>query len=70
MKSKFSVFAVITGALLFAYAVYTAEGNSDARFPVKAQGKWGYIDKTGKLIIQPRFDDAKPYSEGLAQVKN
>ena len=31
-------------------------------------GKDGYIDKTGKLVIPAQFDDAKPFSEGLAAV--
>lgn len=30
--------------------------------------KWGYINKTGKVVIQPNYGDAKPFSEGLAQV--
>ena len=32
-------------------------------------GKWGYIDKTGKFVIEPRFDGAEDFSEGLAPVK-
>ncbi len=31
-------------------------------------GKWGYVDKTGKIIIEPKFDDADEFSEGLANV--
>jgi len=26
------------------------------------------IDKTGKLVIQPQFDGAAPFSDGLAKV--
>jgi hypothetical protein len=29
----------------------------------------GYIDKTGRLAIQPQFDDAKPFSPDLAPVE-
>jgi hypothetical protein len=29
----------------------------------------GYADQTGKLVIQPQFDEAGPFSEGLARVK-
>jgi hypothetical protein len=29
----------------------------------------GYIDETGELIIAPRFDEASPFSEGLAFVE-
>jgi hypothetical protein len=32
-------------------------------------GKWGYIDRTGKYIIKPRFDKADPFSNGLARVE-
>jgi len=38
-------------------------------FPVVKDIKWGYIDKTGKLFIQPQFEFARNFSEGLAVVK-
>src|SRR6266480_225689 len=38
-------------------------------FPVEEHGKWGYIDKTGKIVIS-RYDFAKSFSEGLAAVKD
>jgi hypothetical protein len=31
-------------------------------------GKWGYLNKAGKLIIGYQFDKALPFSEGLATV--
>lgn len=30
--------------------------------------KWGYMDKKGSLLIKPIYDDAGPFSEGLAAV--
>jgi len=33
------------------------------------QDKWGYIDKTGQIVIKPQFDNAENFSEGLARVK-
>ena len=38
-------------------------------YPVSVNGKWGYIDTTGKTVIKPQFDGAKDFSEGLAAVK-
>lgn len=32
--------------------------------------KWGFIDATGKIVIQPQYDDVLPFSEGLAAVMN
>jgi len=31
--------------------------------------KWGYIDKTGKIVFEPQFDNAGYFSEGLAGVR-
>ena len=38
-------------------------------WPVKQGNKWGYIDKTGRLIIPFKFDAAADFSEGLADVE-
>jgi hypothetical protein len=38
--------------------------------PIKSGDKWGYIDKTGKLIINPQFEEAHLFREGLALVKS
>lgn len=35
---------------------------------VKSDGKWGYIDAEGKLAIEPQFDFAFDFSQGLALV--
>jgi lysophospholipase L1-like esterase len=32
-------------------------------------GKWGFIDPTGAMVIQPQYDDAWWFSEGLAPVR-
>jgi hypothetical protein len=36
---------------------------------VKLGGRWGFVDKDGKFVINPQFDDAMPFSNGLARVK-
>jgi len=37
--------------------------------PVQVDGKDGFIDKTGKIIINPQFDYADFFEEGLARVR-
>ncbi|MEO8754360.1 MAG: WG repeat-containing protein [Casimicrobiaceae bacterium] len=38
-------------------------------FPAPDGARWGYIDGRGKTAIKPRFEDALPFSEGMAAVK-
>ncbi len=33
------------------------------------EGKWGYVDTSGKVVIEPKYVDAYPFSEGLAVVQ-
>ena len=36
---------------------------------VKINGKWGFADMDGNIVIVPQYDDARPFSGGLAPVK-
>lgn len=37
--------------------------------PKRYADKCGYIDYRGRLLIEPQFDEAYPFSEGLAAVR-
>ena len=37
-------------------------------FAVTVGGKRGYIDRTGKLVVNPQYDQSSDFSEGLALV--
>ena len=42
----------------------------EADAAVKLQGgRWGYLNEKGKLAIEPIYDEAQPFSEGLAAVR-
>ncbi len=36
---------------------------------VKKDGKWGFVDTEGKMVISPQFEDARSFSYGHAAVK-
>jgi hypothetical protein len=35
---------------------------------INGRSRWGFIDAVGKIVIDPKFDWAEPFSEGLALV--
>ncbi len=43
--------------------------SGSALIPAKHQGHWGYIDRTGAFVIDPVFDIAWGFAEGLASVR-
>jgi hypothetical protein len=60
-----------TGKKLAPPADYGPKSNSFAEglVPISLGGKWGFMDRTGKLVIQAKFEDAENFSAGLAPVK-
>ncbi len=63
MKSK-TLFAM--SLMLFCTMVLYAQDLSLFR---DANGEYGYKNKTGKIIIEPKYDKAFEFSEGLAGVR-
>src|SRR5881394_3855564 len=39
------------------------------RYAVHTKGKIGFIDRAGKMVIKPQFDDAIHFQDGVASVK-
>ena len=37
-------------------------------FPISMNGKWGYIDRSGRVVIKPQFDSARFFREGRARI--
>lgn len=48
---------------------YSKQEKDVSLFQILQNGKHGYIDKTGKYVINPQFDLAGEFSEGLSGVK-
>ena len=60
-----------TGAPVFRADAPTPSysGSAPDLQPVHFGGSWGFTNRDGRLVIPPRYEDAKPFSEGLAPVK-
>jgi len=57
---------LITLLLLF---ILSGKSFAENLFPILKDGRWGYIDKTGKIVIQPQFEKATEFFEELAPVR-
>ncbi|HEX6046079.1 MAG TPA: WG repeat-containing protein [Pyrinomonadaceae bacterium] len=58
------------GKIVIDASLYENAGKfSDGLAPVKVSGQgWGFIDKTGALVIAPKFESTLGFKEGLAPV--
>jgi hypothetical protein len=54
------------------YEVYAFDNGpdyiSDGMFRIVQDGKIGYADSTGRIVIEPQFECASPFSDGFAEV--
>lgn len=62
MKMKILIASIlVTGFALSAFAQ-----KNDRLFWIRENGKYGYIDNTGKVVIEPQYDNTIGFTEGLA----
>ena len=65
----------IIGTLFIILSAFSYAGGQSARqaatalYPVVEEGRWGYIDSSGRKVIEPQFYSAGDFSEGLAPVR-
>ena len=43
--------------------------NGDEYMAVKKDGQWGFCDKSGEIVIEPQYEDARSFANSLAAVK-
>lgn len=65
MKTKF-VCLIVLAFHLHAFAQVAPKGSQLK--PAYVNGRWGYADPVGKVVIAARFDAALPFAHGLARV--
>ena len=62
---------VISAALSFATTtirIPTKKKGAGPLFQIRYGDKWGFMDRTGKTVIQPQFSDVNDFFDGLANV--
>src|ERR1039457_3602977 len=59
-------YTLFTVATLAAMSVCTA---ATILYPVVVNGRWGFVNKSGETVINPQFDRAEGFADGLAPVR-
>ncbi len=56
--------------LLLIFLPFLASGqDGEDRYPIRQEGRWGYMNAEGELVIEPRIKAAGPFREGRALVR-
>ncbi len=63
-----SILLSICLTVLFASFVGAQKKQSSDLFRIIVDGKYGFIDLTGKVVVEPNFESVGKFSEGLAPV--
>jgi hypothetical protein len=73
------VFLIILTGFIFLYKKQGTEQNNalpdegdiypNALYPVRVNGKWGYMNRKMEIVIQPKFAGASDFVEGMASVE-
>lgn len=70
----YSIFILLTSLLIFCtISCATLKLNKEKvgnLYSIKVNDEYGFIDKTGRVIIKPQYDDVWDFNEGLAPVEN
>jgi hypothetical protein len=67
VKKYFPVFITVWWLLVIVGGASLHASNT--LFVIIAKGKYGFIDKTGKIVIEHQFNYVGSFSEGLAVAK-
>ncbi len=68
-RTKPGIIAVVVMVFLMSATHFASAKDADVLFPVIKNNLWGYIDSSGKTVVEPRYDHASQFSEGLGLVK-
>jgi hypothetical protein len=67
-NSKYGLLNMTTGSLNFGFFLEDVKGFSNDLAAVKYKGKWGYIDRSGFIMIPFIYDDANSFTTDITGV--
>lgn len=67
-KEEEKFFIELKGNKLFNFTSRDYNSFKEGFLAIQYRGFWGFMDKTGKFIIEPQYELASSFSEGLAKV--
>src|SRR5688572_1395289 len=56
--------------LITAFAFHASSVMAEELYPIEEKGKWGFINKSGKVVVTPQYEFAGNYYDGMASVKS
>jgi len=69
-KTKIIIMLSVIATVLNSCFLFNSSEVDNSLLPVRYGEKWGYINQKGKVVINPQFDDAGFFRNGLARVEN
>jgi len=69
VKYKTAILAILIFGLGLCTSGLQKSGESLRYYPIKVNGKYGFINRSGKIIIPPAYDEAQPFQQGLSCVR-
>ncbi len=67
MLKKLVVLLLLSTTLFLSMSAL-GQGKSRELYPIVQGGKEGYIDRNGRIIVEPQFDIAYYFSEGIGLI--
>lgn len=63
-----SILLLICLTIFSTFFIRAQEKSSGNLFKIKVDNKYGFIDKSGKIVIEPQFQGVYDFSDGLAKI--
>src|SRR5687768_8191438 len=63
MRKGWKIFLVL---IFTCHALFSQQPDDNGLYPVRVNGRWGFIDTAGRIAIQPAYDQVSHFTNGIA----